>query len=73
MIKYEHNTLVLDASQNKHDQKAINDFLEYAVGNERNRILRELKELEQRLDETRTPLYTHHKMFKMVRSIVNGL
>ena len=73
MIKYEHNTLVLDSSHNKHDQKAINDFLEYAVANERNRILRELKELEKRLDDTRTPLYTHNKMFRMVKGIVNGI
>ena len=71
MIKYEHETLVLDASHNKHDQKAVNDFLEFAVNNERQRILRELKELEQRLDATRTPLYTHNNLFKMVRKIVN--
>lgn len=71
MIKYEHNTLVLDSSHTKYDQKAINDFLEYATQRERQRILNALDTLEARLDETRTPLYTHHKMFKMVRDLVN--
>jgi hypothetical protein len=31
MIKFEHNTLVLDASHTKEDQKAINDFVEYKL------------------------------------------
>jgi len=31
MIKFEHNTLVLDASHTKEDQKAVNDFIEYKL------------------------------------------
>jgi hypothetical protein len=31
MIKFEHNSLVLDSAQTKEDQKAINDFLEYKL------------------------------------------
>jgi hypothetical protein len=31
MIKFEHNTLVLDASHTKEDQKAVNDFVEYKI------------------------------------------
>jgi hypothetical protein len=31
MIKFEHNTLVLDASHTKEDQKAVNDFIEYKI------------------------------------------
>ena len=71
MIKYEHNTLVLDVSHTKHDQRAVNDFLDYATLRERQRILDNLAALEARLDETRTPLYSHQKMFKMVRDIIN--
>jgi hypothetical protein len=31
MIKFEHDTLVLDASHTKEDQKAVNDFIEYKI------------------------------------------
>jgi hypothetical protein len=31
MIKFEHNSLVLDSAQTKEDQEAINDFLEYKL------------------------------------------
>jgi hypothetical protein len=34
MIKFEHNSLVLDSSHSKEDQKAINDFLEYKIKEE---------------------------------------
>jgi len=32
MIKFEHNSLVLDASHSNEDQQAINDFIDYKVG-----------------------------------------
>jgi hypothetical protein len=35
MIKFEHNSLVLDSSHSKEDQKAVNDFIEYKVQEER--------------------------------------
>lgn len=31
MIKFEHNSLVLDPSHTKEDQKAVNDFVEYKM------------------------------------------
>jgi hypothetical protein len=31
MIKFEHNSLVLDSSHSPGDQKAINDFLEFKI------------------------------------------
>lgn len=31
MIKFEHNTLVLDQSHTKEDHKAVNDFVEYKL------------------------------------------
>jgi hypothetical protein len=31
MIKFEHNSLVLDQSHTKEDQKAVNDFVEYKL------------------------------------------
>jgi hypothetical protein len=34
MIKFEHNSLVLDSSHSKEDQKAINDFIEYKIQEE---------------------------------------
>jgi hypothetical protein len=40
MIKYEYNTLVLDASHTKDDQKAVNDFVEYVTLRERERVLK---------------------------------
>ena len=57
MIKYEYNTLVLDSSHSKEDQRAVNDFIEYVTIKERERILDEINKLEQSSHETRTPLY----------------
>jgi hypothetical protein len=34
MIKFEHNSLVLDSSHSKEDQKAVNDFIEYKIQQE---------------------------------------
>jgi hypothetical protein len=31
MIKFEHNSLVLDSSHTKEDQRAVNDFVEYKL------------------------------------------
>lgn len=69
MIKYEHNTLVLDASHTKQDQKAVNDFVEYATERERLRILEEINKLEQHSHQTRTPLF-QDTLLEMVRDIV---
>jgi hypothetical protein len=43
MIKYEFDTLVLDSSHTKEDQKAIDRFVEQKVNEERGRILQELE------------------------------
>lgn len=43
MIKYEFDTLVLDSSHTKEDQKAIDLFVEQKVNQERTRILQELE------------------------------
>jgi len=43
MIKYEFDTLVLDSSHTKEDQKSIDLFIEQKVNEERNRILQELE------------------------------
>lgn len=43
MIKYEFDTLVLDSSHNKEDQKAIDLFVEAKLNHERSRILQELE------------------------------
>jgi hypothetical protein len=69
MIKYEHNTLVLDSSHTKHDQKAVNDFVEYVTIRERERILDELAKLEQSSHETRTPLF-QDTIFRRLRDII---
>jgi len=42
MIKFEHNSLVLDASHTKEDQKAVNDFIEYKIQQEREQLLAKL-------------------------------
>lgn len=42
MVEYEHNTLVLDASQTKEDQEAINNFIMQKIEEERLRIYNEL-------------------------------
>ena len=70
MIKYEYNTLVLDATHNKQDQDAVNKFIEQVARQERERILADLDQLEQRLDQTRTPVFDHTNMFQMVRKLV---
>lgn len=70
MIKYEYNTLVLDATHNKQDQDAVNKFIEQVARQERERILADLDQLEQRLDQTRTPVFDHNNMFQMVRKLV---
>lgn len=71
MIKYEHNTLVLDSSHTKQDQKAVNDFLEYNTKLERARILEEINKLEQHSHSTRTPLF-QDTLLEKVRDIVQG-
>jgi hypothetical protein len=43
MIKYEFDTLVLDSSHNKEDQRAIDAFVESQLSKERQRILEELE------------------------------
>jgi hypothetical protein len=43
MIKYEFDTLVLDSSHNKEDQKAIDAFVESKLSKERQRILEDLE------------------------------
>lgn len=43
MIKYEFDTLVLDSSHTKEDQKAIDAFVAAQVSKERQRILDELE------------------------------
>ncbi len=73
MIKYEHNTLVLDASHTKYDQKAVNDFIEYVAKRERERVLSEIETLESRLDRTRTPVFDQSNMFKMVKETISNL
>jgi len=42
MIKFEHNSLVLDSSHSKEDQKAVNDFIEYKVQQEKEQFLAKL-------------------------------
>jgi hypothetical protein len=71
MIKYEYNTLVLDSSHNKHDQKAINDFVEQAVKIERERILNEIDKLEELSHSTRTPLF-QDTIFERLRKVLGG-
>lgn len=52
MIKYEHNTLVLDSSHTKEDQKAVNDFVNFRVTQEIEKIAKilgiSLDELEKK-------------------------
>ena len=42
MINYEHETLVLDSSHTKQDQKAINDFIEQRLSQEKSYLYQEL-------------------------------
>lgn len=71
MIKIEHNTLVLDPSHTREDQKAINDFLEYKIQETREGILNGIDKLEGQSHKTRTPLY-QETVFEKVREIVSG-
>lgn len=43
MIKYEFDTLVLDSSHTKEDQKAIDAFVDSKLNQERQRILQDLE------------------------------
>lgn len=69
MIKYEYETLVLDSSHTKQDQKAVNQFVEQAVQRERERILNEINMLEQISHSTRTPLY-QDTIFEKLRQVL---
>lgn len=71
MIKVEHNTLVLDPSHTRDDQKAINDFLEYKIQETKMDILRAVDELEAQSHKTKTPLY-QETVFKKIREIVSA-
>lgn len=42
MINYEHDTLVLDSSHTKQDQKAINDFIAQKINQEKIYLYEEL-------------------------------
>lgn len=44
MIRYEFDTLVLDSSHTKQDQKAIDTFVDSKIDKERQRILQELED-----------------------------
>ena len=57
MIKIEHNTLVLDSSHSKEDHRAVNDFLEYKVGETKANLLKAVQEIENQSHKTRTPIY----------------
>lgn len=69
MIKYEYNTLVLDSSHTKFDQKAVNDFVEYVTQRERERILNEINKLEELSHSTRTPLF-QDTIFERLRQVL---
>lgn len=71
MIKVEHNTLVLDPSHTREDQKAINDFLEYKIQETRMDILKAVDELEAQSHRTRTPLY-QETVFTKIREIISA-
>ena len=71
MIKIEHNTLVLDPSHTRDDQKAINDFLEYKIQETRMDILKAVDELEAQSHKTRTPLY-QETVFTKIREIISA-
>ena len=71
LIKYEHNSLVLDSSHTKQDQKAVNDFFEHAIASERIRIWNEIEKLYERSHSSRTPIY-QDDMYKYLNSIINS-
>ena len=71
MIKIEHNTLVLDSSHSKEDQKAINDFIEYKIKETRVEILKAVETIEEQSHRTRTPIY-QDTFFNKVKDIVSS-
>jgi hypothetical protein len=72
MIKVEHNTLVLDPSHTREDQKAINDFLEYKIQETKSQLLKAVKEIENQSHKTRTPIY-QDTLFELVYNKINSL
>jgi hypothetical protein len=70
MIKVEHNTLVLDTSHTRDDQKAINDFLEYKIQETKVSLLKAVQEIEEQSHKTRTPIY-QDALFNKIRNIIN--
>jgi hypothetical protein len=72
MIKVEHNTLVLDPSHTREDQKAINDFLEYKIQETKASLLKAVKEIEDQSHKTRTPIY-QDTLFKLVYNKIDSL
>lgn len=70
MIKIEHNTLVLDPSHTREDQKAVNDFIEYKIQKTRADLLKAVEEIEAQSHKTRTPIY-QDTLFKKVKEIVS--
>lgn len=72
MIKLEHNTLVLDSSHTKEDQKAVNDFVEYRVKETKEQLLKALEELENQSHQTRTPIY-QDTFFTVMRKKISSL
>ena len=72
MIKIEHNTLVLDSSHSKDDQRAVNDFLEYKIQETKASLLKAVKEIEEQSHKTRTPIY-QDALFELVYSKINTL
>jgi hypothetical protein len=48
MIKFEHNSLVLDSSHSKEDQKAVNDFIEYKLQQEREQLIQKFSGNQER-------------------------
>lgn len=72
MIKIEHNTLVLDTSHTKEDQKAINDFLEYKIEETKASLLKAVQEIEAQSHRTRTPIY-QDTLFESVYNKISSL
>jgi hypothetical protein len=72
MIKVEHNTLVLDPSHTREDQKAINDFLEYKIQETKASLLKAVREIEAQSHKTRTPIY-QDTLFELVYNKINSL
>lgn len=70
MIRYEHNSLVLDATHSKQDQQAVNDFFEHAITEERTRIWNDIEKLYEQSHKTRTPIY-QDDMYIYLNKIVN--